>query len=110
MHTDNESSKHSAEGMMESAEDSGEKNLQWLLDIELDEPEEKLFSLGAEEEADTVTTLIQERWLDPENEEHSSTYFLAALEARPSLSYLSFGMPSGKYYHAFRDRDGTGCP
>ena len=60
----------------------------------------------AEEEADTVTTLIQERWLDPENEEHASTYFLAALEARPSLSYLSFGMPSGKYYHALRDRDG----
>lgn len=60
----------------------------------------------AEDEADTIAALIGQRWLDPEDQENVSTYFLAALEARPSLSYLSFGMPSGKYYHAFRDRDG----
>lgn len=60
----------------------------------------------AEDEADTVGFLIDENWLNADDHEHVSTYFLAALKARPSLSYLSFGTPSGKYYHAFRDRDG----
>ena len=60
----------------------------------------------AEAEADTVARLIDEGWIDADDEERLSTYFLAALEARPSLSYLSFGTPSGKYYHAFRDRNG----
>jgi adenylate cyclase len=60
----------------------------------------------AEDEADTVARLITEGWIDPDDEKRLSTYFAAALEARPSLSYLSFGMPSGKYYHAFRDRNG----
>jgi adenylate cyclase len=61
----------------------------------------------AEDEVDTVGRLIAEGWIDPDDEERLSTYFAAALEARPSLSYMSFGMPSGKYYHAFRDRNGT---
>ncbi len=60
----------------------------------------------AEDEAGTISALIGQGWLDPEDQENVSTYFLAALAARPGLSYLSFGMPSGKYYHAFRDRDG----
>lgn len=60
----------------------------------------------AEAEADTVARLIGEGWIDSDDQKRLSTYFLAALEARPSLSYLSFGMPSGKYYHAFRDRNG----
>ena len=60
----------------------------------------------AENEADTVAALIADGWLDPDDHERVSAYFLEALKARPSLSYLSFGMPSGKYYHAFRDRDG----
>jgi len=61
----------------------------------------------AENEADTVARLIGEGWIDPDDQKRLGTYFLAALEARPSLSYLSFGMPSGKYYHAFRDRNGA---
>ena len=61
----------------------------------------------AEDEADTVAKLIGEGWIDPDDQKRLGTYFLAALEARPSLSYLSFGMPSGKYYHAFRDRNGN---
>ncbi|MEM7398641.1 MAG: adenylate/guanylate cyclase domain-containing protein [Pseudomonadota bacterium] len=61
----------------------------------------------AEDEVDTVGRLIAEGWIDPDDEERLSTYFAAALEARPSLSYMSFSMPSGKYFHAFRDRTGT---
>ncbi|WP_159079973.1 adenylate/guanylate cyclase domain-containing protein [Methyloceanibacter sp. wino2] len=61
----------------------------------------------AEDEADTVARLITEGWIDPDDEKRLSTYFAASLEARPSLSYMSFGMPSGKYFHAFRDRDGV---
>ena len=61
----------------------------------------------AEDEVDTVGRLIAEGWIDPDDEERLSTYFAAALEARPSLSYMSFSMPSGKYFHAFRDRNGT---
>jgi adenylate cyclase len=60
----------------------------------------------AENEADTIAALIRSGWLDPEDHERVSDYFIASLEARPSLSYLSFGLPSGQYYHAFRDRDG----
>ena len=79
--------------MLAQASERVEQHVQHALDV-------------AEDEADTIAALIGQRWLDPEDQENVSTYFLAALEARPSLSYLSFGMPSGKYYHAFRDRDG----
>ena len=48
----------------------------------------------AEDEAYTVARLITEGWIDPDDEKRLSTYFAAALEARPNLSYLSFGMPS----------------
>ncbi|MEM7191414.1 MAG: cache domain-containing protein, partial [Pseudomonadota bacterium] len=61
----------------------------------------------AEDEVDTVGRLIAEGWINPDDEKRLSTYFAAALEARPSLSYMSFSMPSGKYFHAFRDRTGT---
>lgn len=61
---------------------------------------------AAEEEAETVASLIGEEWLNPDDQPQVTDYFLASLKARPSLSYLSFGMPSGKYYHAFRDRNG----
>ncbi len=60
----------------------------------------------AEAEASTVRNLIVRGWIDPQDHEHATDYFLAALRARPSLSYLTFGMPDGRYYHAFRDRDG----
>jgi adenylate cyclase len=60
----------------------------------------------AEDEAATIHDLIAQTWLDPGDHQHATNYFLASLQARPSLSYLSFGMPNGKYYHAFRDREG----
>ena len=61
----------------------------------------------AEDEASTIRSLIEKNWLDPEDHENATEYFLSSLKARPSLSYLSFGTPGGKYYHGFRDRDGN---
>lgn len=60
----------------------------------------------AEDEAATIHGLIAQGWLDPHDHQHATDYFLTSLQARPSLSYLSFGMPNGKYYHGFRDREG----
>ena len=60
----------------------------------------------AEAEAATVHDLVARGWVDPRDHERTTDYFLASLRARPSLSYLSFGMPDGRYYHAFRDREG----
>ncbi|GJQ58363.1 MAG: adenylate/guanylate cyclase domain-containing protein [Candidatus Scalindua sp.] len=60
----------------------------------------------AEDEATTIQNLIVQGWLNPRDHKRATDYFIASLQARPSLSYLSFGMPNGKYYHTFRDRDG----
>ena len=60
----------------------------------------------AEDEAETIAGLFKNSWLDPEDHESVTEYFLEALKARPFLSYLSFGSPTGKYYHGFRDRSG----
>jgi len=60
----------------------------------------------AEDEAETIGTLLQQGWLNPDDHERATDCFLASLKARPSLSYLSFGMPNGTYYHAFRDLEG----
>ena len=61
----------------------------------------------AEDEAKSVAGLISDGWFDPAEHERVTDYFLASLQARPSLSYLSFGMPDGTYYHGFRDDDGS---
>ena len=61
----------------------------------------------AESEAATVENLIAQGWLDPGDHEAATGLFLASLRARPGLAYLSFGMPDGTYYHAFRDRRGN---
>ena len=49
MHTDNERTESSADGAVDSIEDKAEKNLQWLLDIDLDEPEEALFRVAQDD-------------------------------------------------------------
>lgn len=61
----------------------------------------------AESEAETIEDLMVQGTLDSSDHEAVTDYFVSALKARPGLSYLSFGMPSGKYYHAFRDREGN---
>jgi adenylate cyclase len=59
----------------------------------------------AETEATTINGLITSGWIDPDDHVRMSGYLVEALKARPSLSYLSFGAETGKYYHVFRDRD-----
>lgn len=61
----------------------------------------------AEGEASTITTLIDRGLLTPDDHARITEHFIASLNARPSLSYLSIGTPSGKYYHGFRDQDGN---
>ena len=61
----------------------------------------------AEDEAETISGLISSGWFDPADHQRVSEYFLEALRARPSLSYLSFGMRDGTYYHGSRDDDGS---
>ncbi len=63
-------------------------------------------SLGiADEEAATLADLFASGWLDPHDIQRNSKYFLTSLQARTGLSYISFSLPDGTYYHAFRDRD-----
>ncbi|RLA56782.1 MAG: hypothetical protein DRQ98_01005 [Gammaproteobacteria bacterium] len=45
MHTDNERCESGTEGVVDSVDDTKEKSLRWLLDMDLSEPEEKLFTV-----------------------------------------------------------------
>ncbi len=52
MHTENNGSTQGVEGMMDSGEDTKEESLRWLLEMDLSEPEEKLFTISEEEYRD----------------------------------------------------------
>jgi len=41
--------------------------------------------------------------LSPDDHEVVTDYFLKVMRANEGLSYMSFGMRSGKYYHVYRD-------
>ena len=61
----------------------------------------------AEAETETIEELMANGWINPSEHERVTDLFLASLRARSSLTYLSFGMPDGTYYHAFRDKNGA---
>jgi hypothetical protein len=52
VHTDNERCEPGIEGVVDSGEDVKEKSLRWLLDMDLSEPEEKLFTVPGSEYCD----------------------------------------------------------
>ncbi len=52
MYTDNDLGKLRLNGMMDSEEDNQEKSLRWLLEMDLSEPEEKLFTVAVGEYSD----------------------------------------------------------
>ncbi|HEY6130876.1 MAG TPA: response regulator [Halioglobus sp.] len=53
MYTDNDLGNQKLNGMMDPDEDIQEKSLRWLLDMDLSEPEEKLFTVSGNEYLDT---------------------------------------------------------
>jgi chemotaxis protein histidine kinase CheA len=59
VHTDKDHIESLAESLVESAEDLQEKSLSWLLDMDLSEPEEKLFALSGDEAVDLGLTAYE---------------------------------------------------
>ncbi len=53
MYTDKDLGNLSPNGMMDFEEDNQEKSLRWLLEMDLSEPEEKLFTVAVSEYRDT---------------------------------------------------------
>ena len=49
MHTDNDLGKLRMNGMLDSEDENQEKSLRWLLEMDLSEPEEKLFTVAVAE-------------------------------------------------------------
>jgi chemotaxis protein histidine kinase CheA len=59
VHIDNDLGKLRRKGMMDSEEDNQEKSLQWLLNMDLSEPEEKLFTVSGMEYRDTGLSVYE---------------------------------------------------
>ncbi len=51
--------------------------------------------------------LIRSGALDPADHAAMTQFFLSALRANPSLTYLSWANETGSYWHVYRDHDGT---
>ena len=59
MHTDNDGFEPGIDGVMEAGDEASEKNLRWLLDMDLSEPEEKLFTVSGTEYLDEGLTAYE---------------------------------------------------
>jgi len=49
--------------------------------------------------------MIESHALKPDDHVYMTRYFLSAMRANPSLTYLSWANNSGSYWHVFRDKD-----
>jgi len=61
----------------------------------------------AVEQGAANASLIESGVLPLVDHARMTRFFLAALRARPSLSYLSLGLDSGAYWHVYRDPNGN---
>ncbi len=51
--------------------------------------------------------LLETGRIDPHDHVEMTAYFLEALRAHESLSYITFGLANGEYWHVFRDAAGA---
>jgi len=58
-------------------------------------------------EGATNRDLLARGALDYRDHEKMTRWFLASLQAQPTLSYLSMGLETGEYWHVFRDQHGA---
>ncbi len=61
---------------------------------------------GAKTQGEENSNLISNGFLDPLDYRTMSQFFLGVIESQPLLSYLSFGLSSGEYWHVTRDKEG----